>query len=70
MKKSFLLSICLLGFSLTAGAQFKIHSNGNMSFKRSASSAPVSPISLKGNVSDSTYFVTYSGNKNGMFIKM
>ena len=68
MKRNLILSACLLGLSLTASAQFKIHSNGNMSFKRSASSAPVSPISLKGNVSDSTYFVTYSGNKNGMFI--
>ena len=68
MKKTLFIGLCLLGTALTASAQFKLHSNGKMSFKRTESSAPVSPISLMENVNDSTYFITYSGNKNGMFI--
>ena len=70
MKKTFVMALCLIGTATTTSAQFKIHSNGKLSFKRTLTTAPSSPISL-GNgtvVEDSTYFVTYKGNKNGMYI--
>ena len=73
MKKNLILSFCLLGTFFTASAQFKIHSNGNLSFKRTAASLPRSPISL-GNAgtaaSDSNYFVAYRGDKNGVYINL
>ena len=66
MKKTIILALCLIGTAATASAQFKIHSNGNMSFKRTATTQPSSPISLASG-SNSNYFVTYSGEWNGIY---
>ena len=68
MKKNILLTVCLMAVATTASAQFKIHSNGNMSFKRSSSTQPYSPISLKsgGAIDDSIFFISYKGALNGL----
>lgn len=65
MKKYFSL-ILLLGIAITASAQFKVYSNGNISLK-SISSQALSPLSLN-SIGDSSYFVHYSGNRSGMYI--
>ena len=38
MKKTFVMALCLIGAAATASAQFKIHSNGKMSFMRTGTS--------------------------------
>ena len=66
MKKNLILSVCLLGISLTASAQFKIHSNGFMSFKKTQQ--PHSPISLAegGGSTEYPFFMSYKGDYCGI----
>ena len=68
--KILFVGLCLFGTALTANAQLKLHSNGNLSFKRTGTASPLSPLSL-GNggtdVSDSIYFMAYQGKKDGLF---
>ena len=68
ISKTTFVGLCLLGSALTASAQFKIHSNGNMSFQRTDSDAPYCPISLKGGGTDyeAPFYISYSGSKNGI----
>ena len=67
-KKVFFIGLCFLGTAFTASAQFKIHSNGNMSFKKTGSSQPSSPIALAqgGASSESKYFMSYQGDYCGL----
>ena len=64
MKKILFIGLCLLGTALTASAQFKIHSNGKMSFQNPDTTA-FSPVSLNCS-GDSTIFMKYEGNLNGI----
>ena len=68
MKRILTVSAGLLCVAITANAQFKIHSNGNLSFKRSASSSPYCPISLEngGTEYEAPFFMSYSGARNGI----
>ena len=70
--KVLFVGLCLLGTALTASAQLKLHSNGNLSFKRTLSSDPRSPIALGsgGGLVDSTYFMAYRGEKDGLFVQV
>ena len=63
-KKVLFIGLCFLSTAFTASAQFKIHSNGNMSFKKTGSSQPSSPIALAqgGASSESKYFMSYQGD--------
>ena len=70
MKRILTVSVGLLCVAITANAQFKIHSNGNLSFHRpGAYGEHYSPISLQngGNALDSTYFMSYNGRYNGLY---
>ena len=69
MKKIISLALCLICAAATASAQFKIHSNGYLSFMRSDTSLPVSPISLADG-SNSKYFVSYQSERNGILSKV
>ena len=64
MKNIFFIGLCLIGTALTASAQLKIHSNGKMSFQNPDTVA-LSAVSLNCS-GDSTYYMTYRGNKNGI----
>ena len=57
MKKTFVMALCLIGAAATASAQFKIHSNGNMSLLN-PDAAAYSPVSLNCN-GNSTIFVNF-----------
>ena len=64
MEKLYSVILALL-FALQANAQFKIHSNGYMSFMTTAT--PLSPISLNCN-GNANYFARYEGVKNGLYL--
>ena len=61
--KTAFIGLCLLGSALAASAQLQLHSNGKLSFKRTANFEPLSPITLGvGDYDeDSTYFMSYIG---------
>ena len=65
--KILFVGLCLLGTALTASAQLKLHSNGNLSFKRTGSQ-PSSPIALAsgGGIAESRYFLSYQGDFCGL----
>ena len=62
MKKAFLILITMV-LSFQANAQFKIHSNGYMSFM--TTETPLSPISINCS-GNANYFARYEGIKNGL----
>jgi len=63
MKKAFLILITMV-LSFQANAQFKIHSNGYMSFM--TTETPLSPISINCS-GNANYFARYEGIKNGLY---
>ena len=66
MKKAFILLFCLI-IQLTANAQLKVHSNGHVTICNT-DPIPLSLLSL-GNNSDSTYYMTCKGNKQGLLVR-
>ena len=65
MKKKLMLLLFSV-LAIHASAQFKIHSNGYMSFNTTAT--PLSPISINCSGS-SSYFAQYAGEKCGLYIE-
>ena len=63
MKRSLLLGLALLGISLGIFAQFKVHSNGKISFN--ITQTPLSDIALNNEGSSGTY-IYYRGDKNAL----
>ena len=68
LKQVMFIVILLSIATVTASAQLKLHSNGKLSFMRTGTSNPYSPISLSdgGDAEDSTFFTSYFGDYNGM----
>ena len=58
------MTLCLIGAAATASAQFKIHSNGNMSLQNPDTVA-LSPVSLNCN-GNNAFYMYYNGDKNGI----
>ena len=69
-KNILIITLCLLGITITANAQLILHSNGHLSFRLpGAYGGYYSPVSLEygGNVLDSMYYVSYNGGHNGLY---
>ncbi len=63
--KKYLFVIAVSALALQASAQFKIHSNGYMSFMTTAT--PLSPISINC-AGHANYFARYEGQMNGLYL--
>lgn len=63
--KKFLIIIAVIAQTLQASAQFKIHSNGYMSFNTTAT--PLSPISINCS-GNANYFTRYEGTMNALYL--